>query len=53
MKITNKDLEMMAYSFPWHLLELLPTKAEERDMLIRGILETWEEIREQKNERQI
>lgn len=51
MKITNKDLEMMAYSFPWHLLELLPTKAEDRDMLIRGILETWEEIKDKKNEK--
>lgn len=37
---------MIAYSLPWHLLELLPTKAEERDMLIRAILETWEEVKE-------
>ena len=49
MKITNKDLEMMAYSLPWHLLELLPSKGEERDLLIRSIIETWEEIKEKQN----
>lgn len=48
MRITNKDLEMMAYSLPWHLLGLLPSKWEERDLLIRSIIETWEEIKEKK-----
>ena len=48
--ITNKDLEMMAYSLPWHLLELLPPKAEQRDLLIRSIIETWEEVKGKKNE---
>ena len=49
MKITNKDLEALAYSLPWRLLGLLPSKEEERDLLIKSIIETWEEIKEKKN----
>ena len=48
MKITNKDLETMAYSLPWRLLGLLPNKVEERDILIKSIIETWEEIKDHK-----
>lgn len=48
MKINNKDLEMMAFSLPWSILPLLPVRPDEKDLVIRTIIQTWEEIKEKK-----
>lgn len=44
-KVSKKDLEMIAYSFPWHLLDLLPSNDDQKDYLIRAIIKIWERIK--------
>lgn len=44
-KVSKKDLEMISYSFPWHLLDLLPSNDDQKDYLIRAIIKIWERIK--------
>lgn len=49
VKIPNeKDLEFLAYALPWRLHALLPSKHEDRDILIKEIISLWEKIRSDK-----
>lgn len=43
----KKDLEFLAYALPWRLHALLPSKHEDRDILIQEIISLWEKIKEE------
>lgn len=45
-KPSKKELEFLAYALPWRLHVLLPQKYEDRDTLVKEIIELWEKIRE-------
>ena len=42
---TPQQLEILAFSLPWELLNLLPEKNDYKNLLISKIIETWEKIK--------